>query len=187
MTRIILRTLSFVFMTAIALSETGHAAGTTYQVTAGDAQFKAVGKPGFLRINGEGGKPTGTLSNDGKNTTGEFRCDIEPFHTGIDLRDKHMKEKYLETGKYPQALLSLKEYALGAGERPFKAALTLHGVTRDIEGTAEAKSHDNRWTIGADFKINLKDFTIDIPSFAGVTVAELVNVHVTFDAEEQKR
>ena len=186
MISITVKVLAWVIFFVLCCGHTGFATTQTFKMTGAVAEFMAVGKPGFLRINGEGGAPTGTLSSDGKNFTGVFRCDLAPFHTGIELRDHHMKEKYLDVAKYPQATLILREYAMGAGERPFKATLDLHGVTHEVEGSAEAASHDGKWTIDAKFQISLKSFNIDIPSFAGIVVGEPVNIRVTFDAEEQK-
>lgn len=71
--------------------------------------FTAVGRPSALKIKGEGAKATGALKSAGDSLEGEISANLDVFQTGISLRDHHMKEKYLETGKpgFSSAVLKL--------------------------------------------------------------------------------
>ena len=68
---------------------------------------------------------------------GMLSVDLRTLDTGIDLRDNHMRETYLEVGKgkgFDRAVLSgiLIDDADGAafaGRSRFSAMLLLHGVT----------------------------------------------------------
>ena len=169
---------------AFLFTGSGEAATQTFVLSNASARFEAIGKPGFLRIHGRDARPTGKVVLDGKNATGEFRCQLDTFHTGIELCDKHMTEQYLQTDKYPEAVLVLKEFALKeSGENLFKATLVLHGVMRDVEGEASAVLGGNALSVEAHFSIDLNDYKIDIPSFSGITVAQTVKVSVSFSAE----
>ena len=172
---------------SLILGNAALAAAKKLKVTEASAKFHALGKPGFMRIIGEGAKPIGTLTlDDKKNVTGEFRCSLTPFRTGIDLRDKLMAEQCLELVKFPEARLELKEYVLQPGEQPFKAILYLHGASHEVSGSVEASPQEGKWNVEVKFKINVKDYKIDIPSYAGITVGDNVDIHVAFAAEEQK-
>lgn len=158
------------------------------EVTGGATKFFAVGRPSALKINGEGAAPKGTIViADGK-ATGELEVDLSTFKTGIETRDKHMKEKYLEVEKpeLRSARLSILECAppgdFFQGESakaegvPFKGKLRLHGVENDASGTVSLSRQGQAIKGEATFQLKIPDFKIDLPSFAGITVAEDVKV-----------
>ena len=63
---------------------------------------------------------------------------MHDVQTGIALRDRHMKEKYLEEGKFPKAQLHVERSRLtvpASGKQLNSEAdgqLTLHGVTQKV-------------------------------------------------------
>lgn len=144
-------------------------------------KFTAVGKPGFMRISGEGDKVSG--SYDQKAGKGQFLFSLDSLITGIDLRDEHMKKKYLETEKFPEAEFDLHSMSPALGEKgsgEFSGKLTLHGVSQAVSGDYDgACEGQTTCEVTAEFSIKLSDFKIDIPSYAGITVAEKVDVIVT--------
>lgn len=150
------------------------------KITSGSVSFLATGKPGFLKINGTGPEVRGMLDSSPKLMTGELIVTMDKFNTGIDLRDEHMKEKYFEVKKFPEASLMIKELVLDdkgqASDAPFKGTLSFHGIQRDIAGTATVISKGAKQQVEAEFPMALKDFNIDIPSYAGVKVADTVVV-----------
>jgi YceI-like domain len=150
------------------------------KISSGSVTFLATGKPGFLKINGAGPDLRGTLDKTDKSMTGELTVTMEKFATGIDLRDEHMKEKYFEVKRFPEAILKIKELALNnkgeADGAPFKGTLLFHGVEKDIVGTASVAIKGSKNIIDAEFPMALKDFNIDVPSYAGVKVADSVVV-----------
>ena len=136
----------------------------------GEAKFDAVGNPGFLSIAGEKGKVTGKYVKSNDKITGSFDVDLNTLETGMDLRDKHMKEKYLETNKYPKASLTIVNVAIPKdGYLKFNGKLSLHGKTNPIDGDCHIKDVVN---FECKFKINLADYGIAIPDWKGVTVAK---------------
>lgn len=151
----------------------------------GHILFEAVGRPAMVKIKGNGKGPEGTLKVAQKMVTGEIHFSLETLDTGIDLRNEHMKDKYLETKKYPKAVLSLKEVPLPAEwspekpavkEVPFKGELTLHGEKRPIEGTFEINEAKE---LKAKMELKISDYKIAIPSYLGITVADMVKIQVT--------
>ena len=89
-----------------------------FVVKKGDVKFTAVGKPGFLKIRGEskGQFPKGSIKIEKDSVTGEFDFDLKNLDTGIELRNTHMKDKYLEVAKFPSAKLVLKDFPLKSTE-----------------------------------------------------------------------
>ena len=161
----------------------------TVDVGTSKAGFVATGSPGFLRITGEGGKVSGlsTVSQDGTRVSGDFAVDLTALVTGISLRDKHMKEKYLETQFHPKALLKLSDVAIPAigespGEVSFKGDLTLKGVTRPVSGRGSLRRVDGKLLVAAEFPVTISEYPIGVPSWLGVTVAETVHISVEFTA-----
>jgi polyisoprenoid-binding protein YceI len=159
-----------------------------------EVEFLAIGNPSALKIHGEakeeGGKAPvkGDLTFAGTDVTGKVTCLLDSFDTGIGMRNKHMKEKYLETGKFPEAQFTLTELKLPsaatdvkAKDVPFKGNLTLHGVTKPVAGTATIERAKDKANTAFEFKIKASDFAIQSPSFMGITMADEVNVNVKFE------
>lgn len=172
---------SFLLLALVASALQARAATVAFSAEKSQVVFEAVGKPAFLKIKGEGARPTGHLAKTGPGLQGELRIPLNDLGTGIALRDEHMKEKYLETGKYPEAVLKLESVKSSAPNLDgdavgtFEGALTLHGQTKPVTGPFEKKGS----TVKASFSIKLSDFAIGVPKYAGITVAEDVKIEAT--------
>ncbi len=157
-----------------------------------NATFEAVGKPSLLKIKGHGAKVTGQLLLSEGDARGKFEVDLNQFDTGIELRNRHMKEKYLETEKFPKTTLEIDHVDLPKDWKPgadissakFQGKLTLKGTTKPVEGTV--KISGTNMAAEADFVIDISQFPIGVPSYMGVTVASSVNVHVAIPAFVRK-
>lgn len=149
----------------------------------GQVTFEAIGKPSFLKIKGQGEGPEGEVTIK-ENVTGTFKFKMATLDTGIGLRNDHMKTKYLEVEKHPTAEIKIEEVTKfnpaspeGSG-LPFKGTLTIHGVTKPVVGTVDVKKKDKGYAVTANFDAKITDYSIAIPSYAGVTVADSVKVSV---------
>lgn len=137
-----------------------------------DIKFEATGNPSAIKIVGvdETKKGlTGNIERVKDDFKGEAVFDLRTLDTGISLRNKHMKEKYLKTDKYPNAKLTFPD-----------RKLTLHGVVKQIN--PEIKVIGGK--VEAKFQINLADYKIDIPSFMEITVAKTVDVSINLDCPQ---
>jgi polyisoprenoid-binding protein YceI len=161
----------------------------TVTATGGHVEFTAVGWPSALTIHGKGEGLEGRLAVDGTAVSGTLTFDLTGLTTGIGLRDRHMKEKYLEVATHPRATLALEGVsvaALPAGDRfdpvrvPWQGMLTLHGVTQRVSGEARIARAGNAVKTVAQFPVDISAFGIEVPSYMGITVAEKVEVKVTF-------
>ena len=152
--------------------------------------FVAVGKPAMLRIHGESEGITSKLDADKQLVSGTLTVHLESFKTGIETRDGHMKEKYLEIAKYPDAVLTLKDVSV-ADLKPgakkdmnFKAKLTLHGENKDVDVKANIEAMaGGTYKVHATSNITLSEFKIDIPTYAGIKVADSVEFEVNFQTK----
>jgi polyisoprenoid-binding protein YceI len=154
----------------------------------GSVRFLAIGKPSALKIQGEGPKPEGNLFVAAGQVSGELSLALDQLSSGIKLRDEHLKNKYLEVEKFPKAVLKVTSFeypaAWAAGKdgeisgAPFQGMLSLHGVEKPINGLISASLRSKKIDCDATFKIRITDFGVDIPKFAGITVAEDVDLSI---------
>ncbi len=153
-------------------------------IPTGKVEFTAKGYPTFITIKGTGEGLQGQLDIEGnKVRSARLRFPLGKLKTGMDLRDKHMHDKYLETSKYPMATLELPSFELTeSGE--VEGELKLHNITKKVKVHFKAHSGETI-TAQANFKILLEDFAIDIPSFQGITVAKEINLAIDMKANKK--
>lgn len=158
----------------------GHAAIHKFQPGQGKVSFLAKGRPALISIHGTGKGLAGELVEKEGRLTGKVSFRLETLTTGIDLRDEHMKNKYLQIQDHPEASLQFENFEMpkGAGKFKFSGDLFLHGVKQNIEGLATIVKEDDGEKVSAEFVIKLSQFKIDIPSFQGITVAEDVQIKI---------
>ena len=137
---------------------------------------------------------SGTLRREGPGTgayRGELRVDLATMDTGIELRNGHLRDSYLELDRGPDFLHAvLSGIAVdepppdrpGRHETRFSGALSLHGVRRPIEGEAELRRRNGRIQVEARFSLSLDEFDIPPPRYLGIGVRDVVRITVRFDA-----
>lgn len=147
--------------------------------------FIAVG-PAGLKIEGKTSQFTLREANGQVHAV----VPLAMLDTGISLRNTHMREKYLETAKYPNAELTLPSSAVkrpsAGATAPLKAqgTLLLHGVTKPIAIEYTAHPQGNTYTVEGAAQLKLDDYGIKAPSYLGVTVKQDITIHVSFTAIE---
>jgi len=151
----------------------------------GLVEFEAIGRPSMIKIKGQGAGVSSSLEIANNKLNGEIKFNLKSLKTGIDLRDEHMLNKYLQVGQFPEAKLTLSSFPLPqnwslknpiVNQAPFKAKLTLHGIEREILGLYSIESAD--LAAKASFEIKITDYNIELPSYLGVKVTDLVKVKV---------
>ncbi len=155
-------------------------------VAGANVKFLAIGRPSAIRIEGRM-EPLTAVKTEWKDGrfSGTYRIPVTSLDSGISLRDKHAKEKYLETEKFPDAEYILEGCPLKVGETDCGGNLTLHGVTKPV--TIKVIASDGGPSVlkvKAEFGIKLSDYGIAIPKFANVTVADTVDISVESEAKK---
>ena len=124
---------------------------------------------------------------------GELVVDLESLDTGINLRNRHLRDTYLEVERgddFAATRLSglQLEQALPASaarhKTEFSAELLLHGVRRPVAGEAELRQSGSGVEVQASFSVSLPEFNIDSPRYLGIGVRDEVRITVTFVATE---
>jgi polyisoprenoid-binding protein YceI len=114
---------------------------------------------------------------------GALSVDLQKLQTGIGLRDRHLKENYLEVKKGPEfSAARLEDIRVDAltGKTSFRGKLTLHGETREVSGTANIKQNGDGYRVEASFPIRISEFAIPDPTYLGVGVKDQIQVKVNF-------
>jgi hypothetical protein len=151
----------------------------------GATEFLAVGQPGFIKIKGKASVPQGQLVLAQGEWSGELKLPVDELDTGLNLRNQHMREKYLKSQSYPFIVLKLVKQKVDPSwtfDQGQKASGQLDGVVRIMEQESPVQVHyqiDGNNKVKADFKIKISDYAIGTPEFMGVKVADHVEVQVT--------
>lgn len=164
----------------------GTAADAALQKT-GDAsvKFNASG-PGGMNIEGKGNSMW--TIDDGKNV--KVVVQLTAMSTGMALRDKHMKEKYLEVQKFPDAELvvpraDLKFPADGKTEKAeLNGMLKLHGVNKSTKFTYTATKEGEVYKVTGSVHVSMKAHDIPEPAYLGVKVKDDVDVSIQFNVKD---
>jgi len=114
-------------------------------------------------------------STQTNNSKIEFKVYLDSLDTGIGLRNTHMRDKYLETSKYPLAEFtgSVKNQIKKSNfesEVKVEGILKIHGVERKQEIDGKLYDYGKLFKITSSFDILLSDFNIEEPSFLFVSV-----------------
>lgn len=124
---------------------------------AGSFKAKTADIKGFVTKNGDEVSAKNIVVN------------LKSLKTGIELRDKHTL-KYLEVGKYPEAVLISAKGKGGKGV----GKIRIRGIEKDISGTYKINGNE----LQAEFKLNLAEFKITNINYMGAGVDDEVVLHV---------
>jgi polyisoprenoid-binding protein YceI len=176
------------FILALMTFISSFSSAAPFKVTEAKVEFLALATPGALKIAGKQASNS-TLKTDIKiesnKVTGSSTIQMDSFSTGIGLRDKHMKENYLESSKFPDSSFTYKKLALPkdiTGENiPFEGTLKLHGIEKPITGLLKTEKKNSALILEHFFKIKTSDFGISTPKYMGVVMGEEVEIKVTLE------
>jgi len=158
-----------------------------------DALATLTAQPGarvtFNAAGPAGMKIVGTTSelaaaDDGTNIT--VTVTLTHLTTSMDLRDKHMREKYLEVQTYPTTVLTVPRSALtipaaGATQSgDAQGTLTLHGQTKPAQFHYSVVNNAGSYQVDGTIHIKMGDFAMAVPTYAGLGVKPDVDVDVHF-------
>ncbi len=145
-------------------------------------EFQAIGRPSALKVKGKSEDASGVVQAEKNRFTGTFSLPVKSLKTGIELRDRHLQEKYLDAEKFPLILLQVKGDLPSSGEGLFEGELDLHGKKVPVKGAlAGYVMKEGKASFSASFSISLSQFEIAIPKYLGITIADRVDV--TVDAQ----
>ncbi|SEJ56818.1 Polyisoprenoid-binding protein YceI [Cyclobacterium xiamenense] len=176
MRRMVLR-----FLSLILLLLASEANAQRYQTEAGEVVFLSTAA--LNEFTGESSQLNGLL--DLESGLIDFYIDLNTLDTGIGLRDRHMRDNYLETKKYPFAEFSGNLEKSGPLElnEPLevqaRGTFTLHGKEKSmtITGTLTQLSA-SEILLETGFEVVLGDFDIEIPKLMFYELSETQTVTI---------
>ena len=163
-----------------------YAAPRTYAVRNDGKNLASFHLPDALEsIDGTTNEISGTITADATNPSASsvrIMVDLSTLDTGIALRNRHLRERYVQTGKYPNATFvsaSIAPVAAIEPNQPVELAITgdftMHGITRrmtlpvrvilipETDITRASRGPGDWIHATSTFKLKLSDFGIDVP------------------------
>ena len=116
---------------------------------------------------------------------GSFTVDLIKLETGISLRDRHLRNNYLEIQKGPDfAVAKLENIKIQklSGKTSFSGTLMLHGKQQNVTGTADLQPDGKAYKVDASFPLHISAFQIPEPTYLGVGVSDEITIHVVLTA-----
>ena len=178
------------FLCVALISTAAFAGSRTYEISPdakNTAEFHA--EDSFDAFDGRTHKVTGGIVADPAHPSAasvEVNIDMASLDTGNSLRNREMRELYLETSKFPTA--TFKSVSVAAPEsignnQPTEIKVTgdftLHGVTRRITIPVRVVLiPDGRIHATSMFSVKLPEFGIHVPKNILVTVNDEVPVRL---------
>lgn len=186
---------------ALACAAAAYAAPRTYTIAADGknaAEFRI--DDAIETIVGTTTKISGTVAADPDNVAAssvDIRAELATLDSGIPLRNRHMRERFLETGKYPYATfrsVSVSGPASIAPNMPADVSVTgdysMHGITKRItvpvrvvlipesELTKSTRGPGDWIHATATFSIRIADYGVHVPDTFLVNTADPIPVKI---------
>jgi len=149
-----------------------------------DGYVEFVSSAPMLEFRGKSNQLAGLVDLE-KNLV-DFYVDLNTLDTGINLRNNHMRDSYLETDKYPFAEFTGKmvsDYSKlprDAQEVTVAGTFKIHGVEREMEIEGTLTPDGDGLTLGASWIVKLEDHNIDRPRVVFYELADeqIVNISI---------
>lgn len=124
---------------------------------------------------------------DYSNSEFYFEVDLESLDTGIGLRNRHMRENYLETDEYRYASykgkltnVAMNPDSLYAYSIISEGIFSVHGVDKNIKVMSKVYMADSGYKVTSEFEIKLSDYDIEIPSLMFMKIDETIQIFLDF-------
>lgn len=195
--------LSLLAVLALPRAVTAQAAATptTYRVIPGMSRASYAVDEVFFRENNRlftavgvtdavSGEITASRARPAHARIAEIVVDLRPLKSDSDRRDRALREKYLDTNRFPHARLSGARLhglppTVTDGEAfrySLVGDLTLHGVTRATTWQGEATVTGDTLRGVARTSVKMSQFGIEVPSLLSLRSADDVLVEIRFIA-----
>ena len=129
--------------------------------------------------------PTLEAASGGEGTAFYFEVELASLDTGIGLRNRHMRNNYLEVKKYPHATFEggIPEISVvqGAGYRIVAAGtFTVHGVSQELAIPCDVTPEGDGYRVRCAFEVLLSDLDIEIPRVMFLKLANEIRLELDF-------
>lgn len=153
----------------------------SFYTEAGNVVF--ISRAPLLEFEGKSNHLTGII--DFTTDLLDFYLDLNTLDTGIDLRNRHMRESYLETSKYPFAeftgtFVPKIDWTINTPQKvEANGKFTIHGVSNNIQIMGSVTTvNNNEVIIEAEWTVLLSDYNIRIPRVVFYELSEVQTVKI---------
>lgn len=177
------KTISLALTILFTLSLNSQISAQSYLADDGYVEF--VSTAPLLEFKGKSNNLTGLIDFD-QNLV-DFYIDLTTLDTGINLRNNHMRDSYLETDKYPFAeftgSLDTEFDFEQSGKQSVKTSgvFTIHGVEQEMEINGTLEETNEGLLLEATWTVLLEDHDIRKPRVVFYELADeqTVNISIT--------
>ncbi len=129
--------------------------------------------------------PALSADTGGEGTEVYLEVDLGSLDTGIGLRNRHMRDNYLEVGRYPFASFRARIESTnpGAGRSyrvTARGTLSIHGVERERTLTCRVEPRGEGHRARCEFEVLLSDHDIEIPKIMFLKLADEIRLELDF-------
>ncbi|APF20844.1 YceI family protein [Caldithrix abyssi] len=120
-----------------------------------------------------------------------FEVDLNTLDTGIGLRNRHMRENYLESDRFPKAffegtIVKVKKLTENHYQVETEGRFYCHGIKQKRKIMGEVFVNGEQLRIKSAFEVKLSDHQIEIPSIMFFKIDENMQVQVDFTVQAVK-
>lgn len=114
-----------------------------------------------------------------------FEVDLNSLDTGIGLRNRHMRENYLETDQFPLAHFTGK--IVRAQPQPdstirvtVEGSMFIHGVKQPLTVQGKLIPVAEGFRVVSEFEVKLTDYAIKVPKLMFMKIDEHMKIQLNF-------
>jgi len=137
---------------------------------------------GYAMFQGDELKPDATLTGSKL----YFEVELNGLDTGIGMRNRHMREIYLETDKFPYAqftgeIIKIDTAANHEFTISIAGKLSIHGKDQPVTAVGLVTPQtDDRLTVQTKFEVKLPDYGIKVPTLMFLKISETIKLELDF-------
>jgi len=114
-----------------------------------------------------------------------FEVDLNTVDTGIGLRNRHMRENYLETDKYPTTyfkgkLIRKTHEQTGNLSVTAEGIMFIHGIEQNKSIQANLIPEEDGFRIKTSFSVAWPDYDIEVPQLMFLKINENIQLELDF-------
>lgn len=135
----------------------------------------------------------GYISSENEDLIGAilyFEVDINSVDTGLGLRNRHMRENYMHTSKYPTAVFNGKimkaDKSSSKMDVEVVGKMKIHGVERSVTIRGNMTKNGNSFRIESKFEIVISDYNIEVPKIMFAKIDQNMDLILDFYVKKVK-
>ena len=114
-----------------------------------------------------------------------LEVDLASLDTGLGLRNRHMRENYLEVEEFPYATYEatierVEVISAGVFRITAQGVLNIHGVEREVQAPCDVSARQDGYRARCTFNVRLSDFEIEIPKLMFLKLADEIRLDLDF-------